>query len=581
MVRPLSTRNIETKNENNEPVSATSLTEEESLYIFNKNAFHYLNSLLTSEKAEIVIRSLGNLHKVKIYTSDVTPDLAKAFTNFDPQYDYVNDYRRLLNAFSEDKDELMNNFMEQKKKLLAQHTSDNKQTKINDQFDKIMDFFIAIIRNDNQILKNTWEEYSKSEHKTESINTVTNDISNTNPFREDKSVSAKLKLSMAYMNTDPKRQLSSKVMQSYRQLTQKKTTEIKYQPMLRTSIPSVRKYEWNQLAEEPTEIRMGTQAQIKHEREINPLFSTYLKAQQAKYSDQDITHVYINNLKYHTHASNPKAQFERKTEHCLTEELHKAESRHSNLVLVTTPADTDVLKKSYTNKNIRKSAQEIKAHLLRIVTDIAFGNDHDFHMSEKARHVCGLGDEAQWSDLIDKSFDYFKIDPNSTDSLEGGTEQAIWNNFFRFQLAHHVIETTKPKTFNCSCKDGIDRGGASSFIYNLHMADQHNTPLDQTEIMMARDVAALQVKNRPANHHGNIMDAYKDYAQPFRMLELAQNSFNRGNDEQAKYYLDQIDIDSPEASTYYTDDQKDKINEATLDISNQIDPKRTLRTRSH
>ena len=115
MVRPLSTRNIETKNENNEPVSATSLTEEESLYIFNKNAFHYLNSLLTSEKAEIVIRSLGNLHKVKIYTSDVTPDLAKAFTNFDPQYDYVNDYRRLLNAFSEDKDELINNFMEQKK----------------------------------------------------------------------------------------------------------------------------------------------------------------------------------------------------------------------------------------------------------------------------------------------------------------------------------------------------------------------------------------------------------------------------------------------------------------------------------
>ncbi len=319
---------------------------------------------------------------------------------------------------------------------------------------------------------------------------------------------------------------------------------------------------------------MGTQAQITDKREINPLFKTYLQAQNAKHGGKQITHVYINNLKFHTKGSNPKATFERQTERCLTEKLHQLEDSQDNLVLLTLPADTDVLKKEYSTKNHRQTAQEIKENLLKIVTDEKYGENNDFYMSDKSRDLCKLKQKDEWTQLIDKSFAYLQLDPDANEPLKGGAEQALWNNFFRFQLTNHVIDATEPESFNFSCKDGIDRGGASSFVYNLHMADNHNAPLDQTEIKMARDVAAIQVKNRPANHHGNIMDAYKEYVKPFRMLELSQKNLAEDKTDNAEKCLKAIDEKVLQSSGLYTESQINKITNQVKSLTAKIDAKK-------
>ena len=47
-----------------------------------------------------------------------------------------------------------------------------------------------------------------------------------------------------------------------------------------------------------------------------------------------------------------------------------------------------------------------------------------------------------------------------------------------------------------------------SLVYHLHGADEAGCALGLDEIDRARDAAAWQVKHRPADKHGEMMDGY-------------------------------------------------------------------------
>src|SRR4029078_3445836 len=65
--------------------------------------------------------------------------------------------------------------------------------------------------------------------------------------------------------------------------------------------------------------------------------------------------------------------------------------------------------------------------------------------------------------------------------------------------------TIKPKSFNFSCKDAIDRGALSSTYYNLIKSFTLNDPISKDEFELSLDAAAANVKGRGMNFHRKII----------------------------------------------------------------------------
>jgi len=112
-----------------------------------------------------------------------------------------------------------------------------------------------------------------------------------------------------------------------------------YKPQLRTNIPSLRQYEYNNDNKGPQEYRWGTQAQ-RHENQarVSPTFKAYLD--QKKSDDPNYVHLYVNNL------AREKKGGEKGKESDLTTALEKLETgSNGRIFVITLPAENGFFKK--------------------------------------------------------------------------------------------------------------------------------------------------------------------------------------------------------------------------------------------
>ena len=120
-------------------------------------------------------------------------------------------------------------------------------------------------------------------------------------------------------------------------------------------------------------------------------------------------------------------------------------------------------------------------------------------MEESYKRVCGEGDfEQMKSQTMGENF-----------------ISAIWFDFIKFQLTDHILETLNPKTFNITCKDGIDRAWAHSVYYNEQRNIQGNIKSEEKKSTSVNDelihTPALIVKGRYMNKHNkNILELTRD-----------------------------------------------------------------------
>jgi len=281
-------------------------------------------------------------------------------------------------------------------------------------------------------------------------------------------------------------------------------------------LATVRKYRHTNIAE----YRFGTQAQ-RHEGKvrISPLFVHFLKAQDRKRNyDTKITQLYINNL------GRDRADFEGKKEVEATQALEDLEKDHSNIAVITLPADKGLLDRhAFASTQPSLVAEVVKDKFLNIASQNGPAGEKykDFYISDRIRTLIfknkdggydKISQETELLSLINESFVALKLDKTSL--LSKAQEQAIWFHFVKFVLTDRIITSLNPGAINFSCKDAIDRGAASSAYYNLIKSFSTRAPLTRDEFDCALHAAATMVKGRGMNHHLNLVwnavDAYVD-----------------------------------------------------------------------
>ncbi|MCF6775482.1 hypothetical protein L3V83_02725 [Thiotrichales bacterium 19X7-9] len=277
-----------------------------------------------------------------------------------------------------------------------------------------------------------------------------------------------------------------------------------FKPMLETSIPQVRAYAYKSGERLPTELRFGTQAQFHNgQARVSPLFERFIDEQKDKINPDKIMHVYFNLLKY------AQGGYERDKEAALSEQLHRLEANHSNLAVITLPADDEILKADYITYEDAGELQSLKDKVINKVTNPS--KKDDFYISEKVKKA--LFDNAddfedQWKNKVEllwkKSLEHFQF--QNRENLTKTEFQAVYFHFFKYELPNFILEKLQPTTFNMSCKDAIDRGGVASLYYNVNKAESLEKRLTNSEfINKGLHTAPIEVKGRGLNHHENLL----------------------------------------------------------------------------
>ncbi|WP_131781482.1 hypothetical protein [Legionella gresilensis] len=309
-----------------------------------------------------------------------------------------------------------------------------------------------------------------------------------------------------------------------------------FTPQYYTNIPSLRSYPYKKKKGiEVRELRIGTQAQrYKGQTRVSPLFEYWLKNQLGKQPSQSvstekspITHIYFNNLARDREIfDRDKLAFdflgEGNKEKALTAQLESLEKGHANLAVITLPADKGLM----TRGDYLKTKEELKYQtVFDTFLSIARGIDtlepkiKDFYISPKIRGLLfNFGgypsneyERKVLQDLLTNSFKAMGIVDNDGNlipadrKLSQAERQAVWFHFVKFELTNYIIDTLKPLSINFSCKDAIDRGGASSAYFNLMKSIEAGHPLSREEFEQALHAAATSVKGRGMNHHLNII----------------------------------------------------------------------------
>ncbi|MDR3504071.1 MAG: hypothetical protein P4L79_15990 [Legionella sp.] len=277
-----------------------------------------------------------------------------------------------------------------------------------------------------------------------------------------------------------------------------------FKPQLSTNIPTIKNFPYK-TTDDAVEYRFSTQAQRHkgHER-VSPLFIRWLRI-NAKESSQEINHIYFNNLGYHRSDLDIPGSKERN----LTRTLHELEDASElKVMVITLPAHEGIMAShNYQITDDEHAYDDVFNELF----EIAEGKLHqsgvsDFIISPKARAILFQSPEeehAVLSDRLKKSFEKQGISPES--SLSTAQKQAVWMHFIKYELTDYIIRKVKPKSYNFSCKDAIDRGAVSSTYFNLLKSFESNYPLTKEEFERSLDAAAAMVKGRGMNFHRKII----------------------------------------------------------------------------
>lgn len=354
-----------------------------------------------------------------------------------------------------------------------------------------------------------------------------------------------------------------------------------FKPQHTTSLSTVRHYQYNE--HEPVrEYRFGTQGQ-RHEgvARVSPLFEQFLEVQALKVQDDSkITHIYFNNLARDRHDA------EGLKEKALTLQLEGLEATHSNVAVITLPADKGLMdKNSHLKTTPEYELQEVKKEFLQIAMESpeASREIKDFHISKSIRGkiFCDANgrytpeiEQAKLAELIDKSIHALGFDQSA--QLSSAQRQAVWFHFLKFELTNHIITALKPEGINFSCKDAIDRGGVSSAYYNLVKSfEPGKIPMDREEFERALHAAPSMVKARGMNHHINVIwNAVNAY--------VNQNDETLSNDPGKTWLCEWRDLNCPhelvqDLLTQRVGQFKDKLNQA---LEESIDPSQTSTIKS-
>jgi hypothetical protein len=283
-----------------------------------------------------------------------------------------------------------------------------------------------------------------------------------------------------------------------------------FKPQSLTGVPTERRYLYNQ-ASLQIERRFPTQSQwLNSEARVNPLFDAYLSHLKTLQSDplkENIDHIYFNFLRH------DKARLigERSNEAKLTSALKTLEMNHTNIAMISLPANDDLMDESAYHKTQPAFTKDKTYDLfLRVVTGKQISNAEltyqDFYISPAIREKLFGQDwqhtqDAIFKEMLDTSFKAVGIDAQSNTQLSKALRQAVWFDFINFQLPYFVINKLNPKAYNFSCKDAIDRGGVASAWYNLRQSFETDQPMSRDEFERGLHAAPIMTKDRPMNDH--------------------------------------------------------------------------------
>ncbi|QGN94126.1 hypothetical protein Psal071_02611 [Piscirickettsia salmonis] len=295
-----------------------------------------------------------------------------------------------------------------------------------------------------------------------------------------------------------------------------------FKPMHVTSIPSVRKYSYQQAGQQiaqPIELRLGTQGQRKEGcARVSPLFAAWCEVQASKPVKNKISHLYINNLGKDRRDYTWNLIKQGEKERVLTLKLEEfGRENYPHIAVITLPASDGMLS-TYSLKSTELVAME---NIKESILSIALKNGKDFYISEFVKHLLYTGslfkeqgkdsDEyKKLTELLEKSIKTLGFEGKS--QLSKRERHALYFHFLKSDLSQYIIETLQPNSFNMTCKDGIDRAGIASAYYNLMRSMKGQMCLSQEEFERALHAAPALVKGRGMNHHietlWNVVDCY-------------------------------------------------------------------------
>lgn len=330
----------------------------------------------------------------------------------------------------------------------------------------------------------------------------------------------------------------------------KNTLGDEFHPMAATSIPSLRNTPWLNANKDLKQIRMGTQAiREAGESYVSPLFEKFIQSQVDQHDPEKITHLYINSLKRDIGSSNIQKIDERTIEAKFTKELEALEKKHTNIAVITLPSDGGYMSKKdaldctfHVNSKKKNQIGPQLDEFLKIAmeSDEAKNGVKDFHISQKIRDKAEINEKLMKT-LLDKSAQAVGISTTKPFALISPAQrQAIWFHFIKYELPNYLISKLEPKTMNCSCKDGIDRGGVASAYFNLMKSFEKASLQAMTQDEFNRELHAgpTVVKGRGMNHHINLIwnavDAY---------VESNYKALSQNNDQ--KWLIEWRDLNCP------------------------------------
>lgn len=439
---------------------STSVNNEDNLTsdaIHNRNCYAYFLQLKPV------------LHTHSQFLTKLLPEFAKLHTvigqEYDENYPYGNLYSSCIAA-------------------LEEFIATNPTEKIKD----LDDLVLAIYHNDNKILEESsaWINDIDSEIRPRQSNTA-------------KKIQNKIKDTKRNVN----RYSPNNSGGLYRRLYSLFTNNFK--PQYETNLPTIKNFSYKK-SSDATEYRFSTQAQRHNGRtRISPLFKRWLQINAEKCTpNQNICHIYFNNLALDRSDYDIAGSKERD----LTLELHKLENDPSlKTLVITLPANEGLMESSdYEITHNRLSPRSVFNEFLDITREKADKKIiSDFRISPKARKLLfgPENEEVILKKLLMKSFQAQGL--ANKRFISSAEKQAVWVHFIKYELTNYILETIKPKSFNFSCKDAIDRGALSSTYYNLIKSFNLEQPINKEEFERSLDAPAANVKGRGMNFHRKII----------------------------------------------------------------------------
>lgn len=280
-----------------------------------------------------------------------------------------------------------------------------------------------------------------------------------------------------------------------------------FKPQHDTNIPSLKHYSYKKESD-AIEYRFSTQAQRHKDKvRISPLFKRWLAISAKQSSNESsVNHIYFNNLGWDRSILDVAGSKEKK----LTQALHELERDPGlKLTVITLPSSQGLLEATHYKTT---NDQLLYSNVFNELLQTALGEKHpsgcsDLWFSQNTQHKLFGSDDRNkvMRSLLKQSFEELGISPSVSAWLSTAQKQAVWFHFIKYQLTNYILIKLKPRGYNFTCKDAIDRGAVSSAYYNLMKSIELGTPLNKEEFERALDSAAANVKGRGMNFHRQII----------------------------------------------------------------------------